>query len=76
MPTDVEVFMSAKFFFRYCGNSVIRRWKPQLLPKLEAMIAQKGIEVQMDFQGIRRGSALVAGSPARIYSLSASEIDE
>ena len=76
MPTDVEVFISAKFFFRYCGNSVIRRWKPQLLPKLEAMIAQKGIEVHMDFQGIGRGSALVAGSPARIYSLSASEIDE
>ena len=76
MPTDVDVFISAKFFFRYCGNSVIRRWKPQLLPKLEAMIAQKGIEVQMDFQGIGRGSALVAGNPARIYSLSASEIDE
>ena len=66
IPTEVDVFISAKFFERYCGNSVIRRWKPQLFPKLDIMIAQKGREVQMDFQGMGSGSAFVAGSPAKI----------
>ena len=64
MPTDVEVFISAKFFDRYSGSSVIRRWKPQLFPKLENMMAQKGREVHMDFQGMGRGSEFVAGNPA------------
>ena len=66
IPTEVDVFMSAKFFDRYCGNSVIRRWNPQLFPTLENMIAQKGREVQMDFQGMGSGSELVAGNPAKI----------
>ena len=66
MPTDVDVFISAKFFERYCGSSVIRRWKPQLFPKLEAMMAQKGRDVQMDFHGMGSGSELVAGNPAKM----------
>ena len=66
MPTDVDVFMSAKFFDRYCGSSVIKRWKPQLFPTFDAMMAQKGREVQIDFQGMGSGSELVAGNPAKI----------
>ena len=64
MPIAVEVFMSSKFFLRYCGSSVMRRWKPQLLPMLENMMAQKGTEVQMERQGMGRLFSAVAGSPA------------
>ena len=46
------------------GSSVIRRWNPQLFAILENMMAQNGMEVQMDFQGMGRETELVAGSPA------------
>ena len=70
MPTAVLVSMSAKFFLRYWGSSVMRRWKPQLLPTLETMMAQKGREVQMARQGMGGEEAAVAGRPAEMYSSS------
>ena len=48
----------------------MRRWKPQLLPTLETMIAQKGREVQMARQGMGGEEAAVAGRPAVMYSSS------
>lgn len=64
IPIAVDVVISSKFFFRYCGSSVMRRWKPQLLPMLDIMIAQNGTEVQIAFQGMGKATALVAGRPA------------
>lgn len=40
-----------KIAFMYSGNSVSRRWKPQLFPKLATKMAQKGIEVKIAFHG-------------------------